>query len=98
MRFTTWKVGLIFKQDSSYLTAVLFRIANSTKNQTDSQIVGGVAVLNIILNILLIPKYGMMGAVYATVFAQFIALFVAYRVVQIVYPVKYEINRILILF
>ena len=75
-----------------------FELQIPQKTKLIPRIVGCAAVLNIILNILLIPKYGMMGAVYATVFAQFIALFVAYRVVQKVYPVKYEINRILILF
>jgi O-antigen/teichoic acid export membrane protein len=35
-----------------------------------------VAVINVVLNILLIPRYGLMGAAISTLFSEFISLFV----------------------
>ena len=53
------------------------------------------AILNIILNILLIPSYGIMGAAFATAIT-FITLFLSVLIInKKLYPVQYEWNRIL---
>ena len=56
------------------------------------------AVVNIIANYLLIPSMGMIGAAWATFFAYLGMAIAAYIVVQRVYPVHYEWNRILKIF
>jgi len=61
-------------------------------------IITGAALLNILLNLLFIPQFGMKGAAFATVLSQFGSLIFSYRVVQKVYPVSYEFKRIFILF
>ncbi len=56
------------------------------------------ATLNVGLNFLLIPHFGMLGAAYATVIAQFASLAMAYRVANKAYPVHYEYKRLVQLF
>jgi len=57
-------------------------------------IVGIGAVINIVLNYLLIPPLGMMGAAYATLLS-FLSMAVAlYLVVQRFYRVEYELGRV----
>ena len=54
------------------------------------------AAINIGLNIILIPKYGMMGAAYATLIS-FTALFImVYAYSRTIYKVEYEYSRFLI--
>ena len=57
-------------------------------------IVGGGAALNLGLNYLLIPTYGMMGAAIATVSSYLVLLIVAFFVSRRFYPVSYEWSRI----
>ena len=75
-----------------------FELQIPKKTKYIAFIISGAASLNILLNLLLIPKFGIIGAAFATVFAQFSALICSYRVVQKVYPVSYEFKRICILF
>ena len=56
------------------------------------------AVLNIFLNALLVPKYGMIGAALGTLFSALAMLFISYKINQKYYPLSYEFNRILQLF
>lgn len=56
------------------------------------------AALNIGLALLLIPSYGMIGAGVAKIIAYCALAIVMYIVAQRLYPIKYEINRILKLF
>jgi O-antigen/teichoic acid export membrane protein len=52
------------------------------------------AAVNVVLNVLLIPPYGMMGAAIATL-AAYVVLFAAMTVnAQHVYPVPYQWRRI----
>lgn len=51
-------------------------------------------VLNIGLNILLIPKLNIYGAALSTAISQFCFFFVVYRYAQKKYPIPYEIKRI----
>ena len=52
------------------------------------------AVLNIILNFLLIPKFGMMGAATATLASYFVAFALLYGLLQRHYPIDFKIPRI----
>jgi O-antigen/teichoic acid export membrane protein len=42
------------------------------------KLMGGVAILNIILNLVLIPRFGAIGAAFATVFSNFVLLVIFY--------------------
>jgi O-antigen/teichoic acid export membrane protein len=52
------------------------------------------ALVNIIVNFLLIPKYGMFGAAWATLAAYAVMALVSYLFVRNIYPINYEWNRI----
>ena len=67
------------------------------KTQYIPFIVIGAAALNLLLNFLLIPRWGMMGAAVATVLSYFALLILTYMVSQRLYPVVYEWRRIIIL-
>jgi O-antigen/teichoic acid export membrane protein len=54
---------------------------------------GGAAV-NIALNFMLIPAFGIMGAAWATFLAYFFMAVILYVTVQRIYPVKYESDRL----
>lgn len=57
-------------------------------------LIGSAALLNLVLNILLIPPFGMMGAAAATVLAYAWLPIIDYVVVQRFYPVSYEWARL----
>jgi O-antigen/teichoic acid export membrane protein len=56
--------------------------------------VGGAAVVNIIFNALLIPRWGMMGAAWATVIAYAVMCIASYYVDEHYFPIRYEWGRI----
>jgi len=56
------------------------------------------ALVNILLNILLIPRWGVWGSAVSIVLACFFLIVVTYFNVQKVYPVAYELKRLFILF
>jgi O-antigen/teichoic acid export membrane protein len=47
---------------------------------------------NLLINFLLIPKFGAMGAAVSTLFAYIVLILVAYIVNQRIYPIKFEIG------
>ena len=55
------------------------------------------SVLNLLLNIALIPLWGIVGAAIATLTAQLIYWLITYYYSQKEYPIPYEINKILIM-
>jgi O-antigen/teichoic acid export membrane protein len=61
-------------------------------------IVGAAASVNIVLNILLIPRYSMMGAAVATVISYGAQVGFTYGATTKIYPIPFEIRRIAIAF
>jgi O-antigen/teichoic acid export membrane protein len=57
--------------------------------------VAGAAVVNIIFNFLLIPRWGMMGAAWATVIAYAVMCGASYVVDEYYFPIRYERMRVL---
>ena len=53
------------------------------------------AAINVVVNFLLIPRFGMFGAAWATFFAYSGMAIAIYLVSQKFYPVKYELGRLL---
>lgn len=63
-------------------------LQNRTKDLAISTTIG--LALNIGLNIILIPKFGMMGAAYATLISHLFLYLISYYLSQKVYPIPYE--------
>ncbi|MCB1059565.1 MAG: polysaccharide biosynthesis protein [Calditrichaeota bacterium] len=61
-------------------------------------VTGAAAVFTIVANILLIPKFGMMAAAWITLVAFVIQAGLLYLTANKIYPIRYEWNRILLLF
>jgi O-antigen/teichoic acid export membrane protein len=58
-------------------------------------IVGIAALVNLVLNFLLIPRFGMMGAAVSTSLSYMVLPIIAYAIVRRLYPVPYEHARLL---
>lgn len=83
----------------SGMQGVLFFVLQiPMKTQKVAQIVAVAAVANVLLNLVLIPKFGMIGAAVATILAQLIGLLFAYQTSQAAYKVEYELGRLTSLF
>lgn len=54
-------------------------------------------IVNITLNILLIPKYDIIGAIIASIISGLVTLLYSYRLSMRIYPVRYEIRKIVVL-
>ncbi len=61
-------------------------------------ITGAGVIINIAGNFLLIPPFGMYGAAIATFLSYFVMMVYIYYISEKFYPVKYEVNKIILLF
>lgn len=86
--------GLVFMGIQRVL---LFELQIPKKTGYIPLVIGSAAVLNVLLNLVLIPPYGMMGASVATVLAYLWSAGLAYMLVQKYYPIQYEVKRMLVL-
>lgn len=78
-------------------TVLAIGVGRARRTQFNWLVTGVGAAVNIGLNVLLIPRYGMMGAAVATL-AAYVVLFVGMFVnSQVVYPVRYQWRRVLTL-
>lgn len=68
------------------------------KNKSLPLITGLGAATNVIVNLLLIPTMGIMGAAIATLAAYIVMAFAIYRVSQKAYPIIYDWSRVIKLF
>ena len=88
-------LGYLFLGISSNLSAGMY-IEKKTKY---SPLITGVgALVNITANFLLIPIFGMMGAAIATLLAYISMTIMMYFVVQRIYPISYEFERLFKIF
>jgi O-antigen/teichoic acid export membrane protein len=72
-------------------------IGRARRTQLNWVVTGIAAAINIVLNVVLIPRYGMIGAAIATLVA-YVVLFVGMWVrARRVYPVPYQWRRVLTL-
>jgi len=88
-------LGVVFLGIQQLLFFIL-QIPKKTKHI--SIIIGIAAISNILINLILIPKYHMMGAAYTTIISFILAAVLAYAVVQKYYPIQVEHRRIITLF
>jgi O-antigen/teichoic acid export membrane protein len=85
-------LAYVFGGVSIHLNAGIF-IEKKTAYLLPTSILG--AVSNIVANFFLIPKYGIMGAAYATLIAYALSACALYFVAQKFYRVEYEFGRLL---
>lgn len=78
----------------------LFSLALDLTRKTGyySLIIGAVAIINLFLNLILIPRFGMLGAALATMLSYMLLPIIEYPIVRRVYPVPYEWGRLAQLF
>ncbi|MFL5954437.1 MAG: lipopolysaccharide biosynthesis protein [Gaiellaceae bacterium] len=92
-------VGLLAFASTAYAgyTVLAIGIGRARRTQFNWIVSGAAAALNVALNFVLIPRYGMMGAAISTA-AAYVALFVGMTLnSQQVYPVPYQWRRVLTL-
>jgi O-antigen/teichoic acid export membrane protein len=92
-------IGLLAFASTAYAgyTVLAIGIGRARRTQFNWIVSGVAAALNIALNFVLIPRYGMMGAAVSTA-AAYVALFVGMTInSQQVYPVPYQWRRVLTL-
>jgi len=77
-----------------YNLSVWYKLTNKTLYGAIIAIIA--ATITIILNILLIPKYGYIGSAWANFSSYFVIMIVSYFWGRKIYPVNYEIKKILI--
>ena len=71
-------------------------VGRSRRTQFNWVVSGAAAIVNVALNLVLIPRYGMMGAAVATV-AAYIVLFAGMALrAQRLYPVPYQWRRVVV--
>ncbi len=89
-------VGILAFAGTAYAgyTVLAIGIGRARRTQFNWIITGVAAAINVALNLVLIPPYGMMGAAIATV-AAYVALFVGMTLnAQRVWPVPYQWRRV----
>jgi O-antigen/teichoic acid export membrane protein len=92
-------VGILALAGTAYAgyTVLAIGIGRARRTQFNWIVTGGAALLNIGLNLALIPPYGMMGAAISTA-AAYLAMFVGMTLnAQRVWPVPYQWRRVLTL-
>jgi O-antigen/teichoic acid export membrane protein len=76
-------------------SVIAIGIGRARRTRRNWVVAGAAAVVNVALNLVLIPRYGMMGAAVATIVA-YVALFVGMWLnSRSVYPVAYQWRRVL---
>jgi O-antigen/teichoic acid export membrane protein len=87
-------LGVLFLGMQQHLFFIL-QIPKKTKQI--SYIIGFAAILNILLNLVLIPYFQMLGAAYTSIVSYLVVVLLTYVAVKKYYPVKFEIRRIFLL-
>jgi O-antigen/teichoic acid export membrane protein len=88
----TWTAVGVFFYGIYLLTSIGLNITTHTQYYPVSTAIG--AAVNIGLNVLWIPRFGIIGAAWANAVAYAIQAAVAYRLSQRFYPVRYEYARL----
>ena len=73
--------------------SIWYRLSDQTRFALYISIVG--AVLTIVLNIVLIPRYSYMGSAWVSMIAYFVMMVISYVLGQKYYPIPYKLKRIL---
>jgi O-antigen/teichoic acid export membrane protein len=88
-----WTAVGVLLQGVYLLTSIGLNITKHTKYYPVSTIAG--AACNVVLNFVLIPRFGIIGAAWANAAAYGLQTAVAYTLSQRFYPIEYEAGRLL---
>lgn len=88
----TWTAVGVFFYGVYLLTSIGLNITSQTRYYPLSTATG--AAVNLLLNFVLIPRYGIMGAAWANGAAYAVQCAIAYRFAQQFYPITYERGRL----
>jgi len=84
-------MSILFNSMRYFLT---LNLSIAKKTTIVAVIVTIMSALNLLLNLLLIPKYQALGAAGSTMITQFAFLITTYFIAQKHYPVKYELQKL----
>lgn len=73
--------------------SIWYRLSDQTRFGLYISIVG--AVITIVMNFVLIPKYSYMGSAWVSMLAYFVMMVISYVLGQKYYPIPYDLKRIL---
>jgi O-antigen/teichoic acid export membrane protein len=73
--------------------SIWYRLSDQTKYGLYISLIG--AVITIVFNFILIPKYSYMGSAWVSMLAYFVMMVISYILGQKYYPIPYKLNRIL---
>lgn len=73
--------------------SIWYRLSDQTRYGLYISIVG--AVITVVLNFVLIPKYSYMGSAWVSMLAYFVMMVISYVLGQKYYPIPYNLKRIL---
>ncbi|MFQ6060701.1 MAG: oligosaccharide flippase family protein [Thermoplasmata archaeon] len=85
---------VVFPITCSYILIFAAGATLSKKTKLLALVTGFAASLNLVLNYLLIPRYGMMGAAFATILSYCSMAFLMLRASSRVYFIQYEFSRV----
>lgn len=74
--------------------SIWYKLSDQTKFGLYISVAG--ALITIILNILLVPKYGYMGSAWVSMLAYFVMMLISYVLGQKHYPIPYNLKRMII--
>lgn len=74
--------------------SIWYRLSDQTKFGLYISVVG--AIITIVLNIALVPKFGYMGSAWVSLLAYFTMMVISYVLGQRNYPIPYDLRRIVI--
>lgn len=74
--------------------SIWYRLSDQTRFGLYISLVG--ALITVIFNVILIPKYSYMGSAWVSMLAYFVMMVISYVLGQKYYPIPYKLNRILV--
>ncbi len=73
--------------------SIWYRLSDQTRFGLYISIIG--AVITVVLNVILIPKYSYMGSAWVSMLAYFVMMVISYILGQKYYPIPYNLSKIL---
>lgn len=73
--------------------SIWYRLSDQTRFGLYISIIG--AIITIVMNFILIPKYSYMGSAWVSMLAYFVMMVISYLLGQKYYPIPYDLKRIL---
>lgn len=86
-------ISVLFQGTKSYYFDLSFQLGKKTSLQIWPVLFGG--IVNVILNLVLIPSYGTAGAVHATLIAYTISIFLSWIIGKRIFPLPFPLRDVI---